>query len=286
MLRDYFADGVLPEVIRGSVTRRIMVLGGTDTGKTTLVEDLANHLSREGPVALVDLDVGQSTVGPPTTVAWTLVEGGFPGRGLLQAGEMAFVGSLSPRGNLLPALSGAARMVFSAAAACPRILIDTSGFIEEPAGAVFKQHKVDLLQPDLVIALQQTEELEPILHSFSHQTRPAVLRLSVPPGVRKRDPEERAAWRRERFAAYFGKAVLREVSLSSVGLRVTRELADLSNFALRNRIVSLRDDGGRDLALGVIVEVARKQGNLVIRTPLDGNTPISTVVIGEALSPL
>ena len=76
-LKDYFPRGVLPEMIYREKTRRIIVLGGSDTGKTTLLECLADVLSRSAPVGLVDLDAGQSTIGPPTTTAWARIKDGL-----------------------------------------------------------------------------------------------------------------------------------------------------------------------------------------------------------------
>jgi polynucleotide 5'-hydroxyl-kinase GRC3/NOL9 len=286
LLNEYFTGGILPKGIASGKVRRIMILGGTDTGKTTLAECLADLLSQSGSVGFLDLDIGQSTVGPPTTTAWTRIARGFPGRGRLEAMEMAFVGSLSPKGNLLAALAGAVRMIHSAAASCSTILIDTSGFIEGPDGRIFKQFKIDLLEPDLVIALQRGSELEPVLQGMSHQRCPDILRLPAPPGVRVRSPEARAAWRLARFADYFTTAAEREIPIVGVGLRATRDLPDLSNFSLINRIVSLRDGEGNDLALGVLREVRRREGIFLIRTPLESNVRIATIMLGEAFSPL
>lgn len=51
--------------------RRVLVLGAADSGKTSLVEALARTECRAGkPVCVIDSDVGQSHIGPPTTVAW------------------------------------------------------------------------------------------------------------------------------------------------------------------------------------------------------------------------
>ena len=46
-----------------------IVLGETDTGKTTLANFLIFNLCQRGSrVALVDADIGQSTLGPPATI--------------------------------------------------------------------------------------------------------------------------------------------------------------------------------------------------------------------------
>lgn len=94
----------------GSGAAVVMVIGGSDTGKTTLVERLAGRFAGEGPTAVVDLDMGQSHVGPPTTVAWARVGGageggGFPGWNGLTPDGVYFTGATSPVGSLLPSVA-------------------------------------------------------------------------------------------------------------------------------------------------------------------------------------
>lgn len=57
-----------------------MVIGASDSGKTTWVGLAARHLVQAGklPAAIVDADVGQSTIGPPTTVALAVLQGNLP----------------------------------------------------------------------------------------------------------------------------------------------------------------------------------------------------------------
>src|SRR5919197_322767 len=79
---------------------RIFVVGGVDSGKTTFARRLALAALESGQsVALVDADLGQSTIGPPGTVGLKLVTG----REDLEEGAppdaMAFVGAISPRNN-------------------------------------------------------------------------------------------------------------------------------------------------------------------------------------------
>ena len=42
-----------------------LLFGATDTGKTTLIRNLASSVAPHLPTAIVDSDVGQSSVGPP-----------------------------------------------------------------------------------------------------------------------------------------------------------------------------------------------------------------------------
>jgi polynucleotide 5'-kinase involved in rRNA processing len=71
-----------PASLKGTV----MVIGRSDTGKTTLARYLFHQLCRHyGKVGFLDCDVGQSTLGLPTTMTLALSataeESNFPARG-------------------------------------------------------------------------------------------------------------------------------------------------------------------------------------------------------------
>ena len=89
--------------VTGSLTG--LVLGASDTGKTTLVETLAGKLAEAGPVAVVDADIGQSHIGPPATVGWAMA--GKGGAGL--SAKRGFSTGLRPSPDACCALKGLVR---------------------------------------------------------------------------------------------------------------------------------------------------------------------------------
>jgi len=52
--------------------RIVYVLGSTDRGKTTLCRNIISRFSQRELVAYLDLDPGQSTIGPPATLGLAL----------------------------------------------------------------------------------------------------------------------------------------------------------------------------------------------------------------------
>lgn len=266
--------------------RLVMVIGGPDTGKTTLARLVLTELSKGGAAALVDLDMGQSNIGPPTAIGW--------GRVAVESGPVEpegiyFTGTLSPPGSLLPTLTGALAMTEDALAACAKAVIDTTGLVAGPVGMMLKQYKIELLRPDCVIALQRESELEYILSSFRSVKRPSVQRVRPPEAVRRRSAEERAAYRAKRLRDYFEGSRVIEVSTDKTGLRFTG--GPISGVAgLEGRAVSLRRGLREDLALGIIEKAVAERprqagawgpsGRLFIRTPLKKGESFSTVVIG------
>ena len=180
-------------------------------------------------------------------------------------------------------------MTDMALAACEKVFVDTTGLIAGGAGRALKQMKIDLLRPDLVVAIEQEDELGHILGAYSFQELPNIIRLPVAPQARAVSPAERARFRRERYRAHFENsgAIDREFSLDRVALRFTRgELRFTRGEAtgpagLEGRLASLRGPGNDDLALGVIEAVDARAGTLLVRTRLDADAPVATIVVGS-----
>lgn len=282
-LEDIIRDPLTIEELRRPRNKLIMVVGGSDTGKTTLVECVANLLSKHSPLGIVDLDMGQSHIGPPATVAWGKVEGGFPGWSKIGMEDFYFTGTTTPFGSLLPTVSGAALVTDRALSLCRKVVVDTSGLIAGPVGRILKQYKIDLLRPDLVLALERAGELGHILDAFRSHTRPKILRLPVPDTVRTKTVPKRSLYRFEKIRKYFSRSRMIEVSLDNLGVRFTSEPSRFSLAGLKNRVVSFRDEKNRDLALGIVERIMSAEHRLLIRTPLSADARFSSIVIGKAV---
>src|SRR5512136_2136054 len=76
-----------------------ILLGATDTGKSTLARFLITRLCHQGvKTALVDADIGQSVLGPPTTIGFSVFKSDPDWELLLSPPEIFFVGSTTPEG--------------------------------------------------------------------------------------------------------------------------------------------------------------------------------------------
>ncbi len=207
-------------VERAASARVILIIGETDTGKTSFTTFLANGLvGRKLKVGVVDADLGQSDIGPPTTVGLGLVSQPIDHLGEAEVAGLYFVGSTSPQGHLLPTVIGTKKMVEKALAlGVDRVLVDTSGLIQGELGRTLKQHKIDLIDPDVLLCLQRGGESEHILRPYGQGHRPEILRLAPGAAGRKRSQEERRQHRERTLQAYFHGARMLHLDLSKVVL--------------------------------------------------------------------
>jgi polynucleotide 5'-hydroxyl-kinase GRC3/NOL9 len=198
-----------------------LLLGGPDTGKTTLSRELANAGAARGwnRVSLIDADVGQGEVGPPGTVALATVHTPVEALTELKAERLGFVGATSPPGHLLALVTSVRRMADEARRrGAELIVVDTSGLIEGSAARQLKQAKVDLLRPETVIAIQSGRELEGILRLVETGSTAEVIRLSPHPAARPKPPGLRRARRTARFFHRFQRARAFELSTAQVAI--------------------------------------------------------------------
>lgn len=214
------AEGIVNQAAPGCL---VLVVGVPDAGKSTFCAFLASQLHQAGlPSAVVDADVGQSSIGPPTAIS-----GGFLLRPIQQLAEIEatasyFVGSISPAGHLLPTVVGVQRIVRRLQAqGAQAVVIDSSGLVLGSPGRALKEHKVDLLQPSHIVAIQRQEELAGLLRLWRRAGGASLSILRPSPAAVRRSPQERRRHRARRFAAYFREAAPASLRLDQVALRGT-----------------------------------------------------------------
>jgi polynucleotide 5'-hydroxyl-kinase GRC3/NOL9 len=281
-VEEFITDGKIFDAINDRRSRVIMVIGESDTGKSTLVLRLSRYLSRTFITAIIDADIGQSHIGPPTTVAWGLLKNVYTDWTGIQAEDIYFAGALSPSGNIFPVLVGAKKMTEKALNRCEKAVVDTTGMIEEPEGRLLKQYKIDLLDPSVVLALEHTEELRTILAPYEEKESPAVIRLKVPEKVGRKGCESRTKFRNAQFQRYFSGGKIVDIPFDSCAVHFSGHSIERSPTCLLGAPVSFRDSRNSDRAIGIIEGVQAHNRRLLIRTGTDFHGGFSHIVIGSA----
>jgi polynucleotide 5'-hydroxyl-kinase GRC3/NOL9 len=253
-----------------------ILLGATDTGKSTLAQFLIFNLCQRGlKVALVDADIGQSFLGPPTTIGLSVFKSDPDWQLVLSPPEIFFVGSVTPEGHFPIHLKGVKRMVEKAAThGVDLILVDTTGFVLGEGGKELKRRKIELLSPRFILALQKSDELEPILEHYQGNAFPSILRLPLSERVKPRSLEERRIYRTDKFQEYFKHSGVQELAVE--GFQMEGEVLDPNGEALpldwalriNGLLIGLKDGNDETLALGLIKNYVVEKMILRVSTPL------------------
>lgn len=195
-----------------------MVIGASDTGKTSFCTQLLNAAVEAGvQCALVDADMGQSEVGPPGTIGLGVPTTPVELPGDIPVRRMYFTGTTSPVGNMLPSVVGIRKMVDEALAHGSKlIVVDTTGLVRGVLGIRFKTHKVDLLAPSHIVALQREHEMHPLIAAFSKLENTTIHQPAVSELARPKTPEFRATRRRHKMARHFKDAEEHTIRLDDV----------------------------------------------------------------------
>jgi polynucleotide 5'-hydroxyl-kinase GRC3/NOL9 len=249
--------------------RVVMMIGGLDSGKSTLGRNIALAALERGRVsAYLDADLGQKTVGPPAAVTLRMMR--TPEEAQLESmaepDAMYFVGATSPQGQLLPLVVGAGRLLAQALdEGADFVVVDTSGLVSGVYGQLLKYHKIELLQPDFVIGLQRGQELEPLLGIVQRFFDAEVATLPVDPQVRSVSVEERAHNREVAFNRYFGGKLQRWRVKPTVFMPALPALFEQSQ--LDRILVGLSAGLGSYIGMGYL-EWSKEEGVLRLLSPV------------------
>lgn len=254
-----------------------LILGGTDTGKTTFTATLGCRLAGACSVAIVDADVGQSHIGPPATVGWALLDSRQSDLSQLAVGGMSFVGDVTPVRHLLQFTAAVAKCCRCASQSADIVLVDTPGFIKGGAACALWWTVQQVIEPQLILALQREAELSEILTGL--QRPDAEVKLIRTPGqIPTKSPQRRQSYRRSRFQSYFDGSGLYNILLSDIAIQ---SAGSIRTRRLIGRLVSLRDAKGRELALGVITDYDAAKDLVVVKAPKMDTNKIRCLVVGD-----
>ena len=233
--------------------QRVLVLGPSDAGKSTFCRYLTDYACTASlKVAFVDADVGQSQIGPPTTIGMKLFDAPEDAELYLPFGGMEngttdqensdteseqnkhkkknrsdelyhkadalyFVGALSPQRNLLPILTGTRLLVDAGLnAGADFTVIDTTGYVHDGAAVALKQQKIDLIRPHHLVCIGRSKDLERIVACYDDLNFLTIHYLLPHKLVRTKSSEARKRNRKAKFEAYFADSDLQTVPFGQI----------------------------------------------------------------------
>jgi polynucleotide 5'-kinase involved in rRNA processing len=256
-----------PALHAAARARVTVIVGESEAGKTSLTAWLAGELAAGGDrVAVVDADLGQSEIGPPTTVGLGRIRGPVTRLADAECLALEFVGATSAARCLRETALATARLVDRARAlGFERILVDTSGLVAGDFGRALKRLKIDAVRPDLLLLVQRAGECEHIVRAYEAAGSPVIARVAALASPVRRTPAVRRLHRERALAAALAGAVDVEVAadrlvtIAGESVSATPELV--------GTLVAVRGTEGAVRGLGWVKQVGERTVTVATAVP-------------------
>jgi len=257
----------------------IVILGDVDSGKSTLCTYLANTcLDHRVQTSIIDGDVGQADIGPPTTTSSSTVSKHIFSLQELRPERSYFIGDTSPSSVPDKLVQSIARLQDELSTGSEITILNTDGWVGEDEAVEHKLQLLDSLRPDLVLGLSLDHELDQILELQQCPT----LRLEASSFARTRTREERKKAREEGYRRFLQNSKHLNLRLNAIKLRMfnapRQERIDRDSTH-RGTLAGLLDEKGVLLSIGRIVRI----GNGIVRVTTIADEMPRTVELGAVI---
>ncbi|MGB9853726.1 MAG: Clp1/GlmU family protein [Candidatus Bathyarchaeales archaeon] len=189
-----------------------LVLGATDSGKTSFCTYLVNKLLSEGrKIAILDGDLGQSDIGPPCTVAYAFVSKPITDLFNLEVDNAFFVGVTSPSKAIDKVVEGLTLLKEEIFRSNPDfVVVNTDGWVEGEDAVKYKVQLVEKINPDAIFCIQQDEKMTLLLNMLKNFKN---LVIDSPPTIKQRSREKRRSLRELGYIKYLKNARVKCIPL-------------------------------------------------------------------------
>jgi len=261
-----------------------VVIGGADSGKTTLCTFLSNLLVQEGRrVAVVDADIGQTDMGPPTTMAAGETARPVVSLSQIEPSERLFIGLTSPGRVKDKVIRGVKRLVGRHARPGRLVIVNTDGWVTGSEAAAYKLRMLDELKPNLTLAIGTDSDTSEILQAGNR----AALLVGSPDLIKERTRVDRRELRTLGYQKYLAGSSLRTFRVDGVQLwsALASETLDIPRLSrsrfedLKGAIVGFLDAECFLHEIGVLKEIVPSAMTVKIWSRISA-TP-SKIEVGE-----
>jgi len=254
------AADALAEMEKG----KAILIGMTDVGKSTLFTYLTNKLlAQQLSLHIIDGDIGQADIGPPTTIAYSTPTTPVSSLVELRPESIIFIGHTSPSQVETKIIDGIRRL--SNRVQDSLTIVNTDGWVLDSEAISYKIRMIAATEPDLVIALATGGELQPILSG----SRARALNVDTAKDVLARSRSDRREARITGYRRFLKGARTRSISLRAVDLSIPAGFPPIhwpEAWELNSLIVGLLDREGYMLEIGVLIGFANDKARVYCRS--------------------
>jgi polynucleotide 5'-hydroxyl-kinase GRC3/NOL9 len=251
----------------GQKSVTMMLVGDTDTGKSTLSAYLANMALANGmKPCIIDGDIGQGDLAPPSAIGAEALSGQTTDLRDIRASLFEFVGSISPVGIEHFVIETLRSILDKCRPLGDIIIVNTDGYVRD-GGVLYKTQLAEELNPDAIVCLGEDLPLFDELRSGPWQ----VLRAKASSHAYK-SRTERIGRRLDQFLRHVGDgtagADLEQIrfvymdTIFSPREMLQPPIKQLEQENMEGMFVGLGDSGNRIEGFGVIASIDHDKLNV------------------------
>jgi len=230
-----------------------MIIGSSDAGKSALCTYLMNELiKRRRNVRVLDADIGQADIGPPTTIASSTPNLPKPTLSHLEPSRIFFVGHNTPSFVQSKVLHGITSMLSSEYTGVT--VVNTDGWVNDSAAILYKNRLISTVNPNILVGIGARDSLNPILQT----TKTPTIIAESPRVILPRTRSERKQIRKCGYQRFLTNSTLHTFNLGNTKLRLRESIKQAiskSNLDLRNVLLGLLNDEGFLEQIGILERI-------------------------------
>ncbi|MBO3755129.1 MAG: hypothetical protein FGF53_09715, partial [Candidatus Brockarchaeota archaeon] len=212
-------------------------------------------------------DIGQSDIGPPTTIGLSVVENHLINLSSVTANALFFVGYISPSPVVGKVILGVKKLLNLPSISSLPAIINTDGWVADEGAIAYKVRMINEISSDIVIGIERESEVDPILDLVKGIS----IRVESPSFLKKRSREDRKRLREYKYRKYLEGSKAVYLPLDQIEIRglSVKELMKSSGLAEKqNLILGLLDRNDLLLGIGILKDFDREGNMLKVYTPI------------------
>ncbi|MEM3712696.1 MAG: Clp1/GlmU family protein [Thermoproteota archaeon] len=203
------------EKTTGDDAKLVAIIGGSDSGKTSLATFLVNYyLNFQGEVGIVDGDPGQNDLGVPGTVSAGIVNKGLSDLCQVRPEIIEFIGLTAPETVAMELNESIARVIRRLKRkGVGKIVLNTDGWISQK-GLKHKADLMNMIRPYSILSLLGEEDCKLFASEIDQSLK--IIKVEPPLYVKRRSRVQRRFLRMLNYKRHFAKSRIVRKSISEV----------------------------------------------------------------------
>jgi polynucleotide 5'-hydroxyl-kinase GRC3/NOL9 len=226
-------------------SRKILIIGSTDSGKSTLSAYIINNMfSKQHLTGIIDEDLGQGDIAPPGCIGGKIIDKPIFDLRDTKADFFGFIGDITPR-KIESILLNQVRRIrdILERMSVDFYIVNTDGFIDNE-GYFLKVELIKEMKPDLVVCFEDVRQEKTLFERLRKEVGNSII-LAKRSEYSGKTSIDRTEGRMSQYRRFIGKGHQIHLDLSELNICFLGSIYHSTNDK-SNKFVLVKEDNGRN----------------------------------------